>query len=75
MNTRSLMRIFAALALCATLGGCASLSKDECLNADWQDIGVRDGANGQPEEYLIQHSTACAKVGVTPDRTRWLAGR
>ena len=75
MNTRSLMRIFAALALCATLGGCASLSKDECLNADWQNIGVRDGANGQPEEYLIQHSTACAKVGVTPDRTRWLAGR
>jgi hypothetical protein len=75
MNTRSLVRIFTALALCATFSGCASLSKDECLSADWQDIGVRDGANGQPEEYLIQHSTACAKVGVTPDRERWLAGR
>jgi uncharacterized protein DUF2799 len=69
------MLIVAALALCATVSGCASLSKSECLNANWQDIGVRDGANGQPEEYLIQHSTACAKVGVAPDRERWLAGR
>jgi hypothetical protein len=75
MNIRSLARIFAALALCATLSGCASLSKSECLSANWQDIGIRDGANGQPEEYLIQHSTACAKVGVAPDRERWLAGR
>ena len=71
---RSLIRIFAALAV-LSMSGCASLSKSECLNADWQDIGIRDGANGQPEEYLIQHSTACAKVNVTPDRERWLAGR
>jgi hypothetical protein len=75
MNSRSLIRIFTALALCVTFSGCASLSKSECLNADWQDIGVRDGASGQPEEYLIQHSKACAKVNVTPDRERWFAGR
>jgi hypothetical protein len=75
MHTRSLIRILATLAVCSAFSGCASLSKNECLNADWQDIGVRDGANGQPEEYLIQHSTACAKVGVVPDRERWLAGR
>jgi hypothetical protein len=74
MESRSLVRILAALAMLA-LGGCASLSKSECLNADWQDIGIRDGASGQPEEYLIQHSTACAKVGITPDRERWLMGR
>jgi hypothetical protein len=69
------MRVFAALALLASLGGCASLSKSECLNANWEDIGTRDGANGQPEENLIRHSTACAKVGVTPDREAWLRGR
>jgi hypothetical protein len=27
------------------------------------------------EEYLIRHSTACAKVGITPDRASWLKGR
>jgi hypothetical protein len=74
MNNRSLIGLFAVAAL-LTLGGCASLSKSECLNANWEDIGVRDGANGQPEEYLIQHSTACAKVQVVPDRGAWLHGR
>ena len=72
---RALLRILAAVAVSAALGGCASLSKDECLAANWEDIGVRDGANGRPEEYLIQHSTACARVNVVPDRGAWLHGR
>jgi uncharacterized protein DUF2799 len=72
---RSLLRLLAAAAMLVALTGCASLSKSECLNANWEDIGVRDGANGQPEEYLIQHSTACAKVNVAPDRGAWLHGR
>ena len=75
MNTRSLLKFIGALAVFASLQGCASLSKNECLNANWEDIGIRDGANGQPEEYLIQHSKACAKVNVVPDRGAWLHGR
>src|SRR5262245_19017165 len=75
MNNRSLIRLLASAAVLVALTGCASLSKDECLSANWEDIGVRDGANGQPEEYLIQHSTACAKVNVAPDRGAWLHGR
>jgi hypothetical protein len=75
MGNRSLIRVLAGLALLSTLGGCASLSKNECMSANWEDIGVRDGANGRPEEYLIQHSTACAKVNVVPDRGAWLHGR
>jgi len=75
MNSRSFIRVLAALAALASLGGCASLSKSECINANWEDIGIRDGANGRPEEYLIQHSTACAKVNVAPDRGAYLHGR
>jgi hypothetical protein len=75
MNYRSLLQVFTGVALLCTLGGCASLSKNECLAANWEDIGIRDGANGRPEEYLIQHSTACAKVNVAPDRGAWLHGR
>jgi hypothetical protein len=75
MNNRSVFRILAALAVLASLGGCASLSKSECLAANWEDVGIRDGANGRPEEYLIQHSKACAKVNVVPDRGAWLHGR
>ena len=72
---RSLIKLLAALALVGSLSGCASLSKSECLSADWEDIGVRDGANGQPEEYLIQHAKACSKVNVVPDRGAWQHGR
>jgi hypothetical protein len=75
MNARSFLTLIllAAAALAST--GCASLSKNECLSANWVDIGVRDGANGRAEEYLIQHSKACSKVNVTPDRDAWLDGR
>ena len=71
---RSLVIAPMLLAL-ATLGGCASISKSECLSANWEDVGVRDGANGRGEEYLIQHTKACAEVNVTPDRESWLKGR
>jgi hypothetical protein len=75
MNTRSLPRLLAGLALLAALTGCASLSKNECLSGNWEEIGVRDGANGKPEEYLIEHTAACAKVNVVPDRGAWNHGR
>ena len=75
MNNRSLVKLLAAVALLASLGGCASLSKSECLSANREDVGIRDGASGRPEEYLIQHSKACAKVNVVPDRGAWLHGR
>lgn len=75
MNNRSLLRVFAALTLLSSLAGCATLSEDECRAANWEDIGIRDGANGRNEEYLIEHSTACAKVNVVPDRGAWLHGR
>jgi hypothetical protein len=71
----SFAKLLAAAALLGPLAGCASLSKKECLAANWEDVGIRDGAHGRPQEYLIQHSTACSKVGVTPDRERWLRGR
>jgi hypothetical protein len=72
---RSLIRLLAALALVGSLTGCASLSKSECLSADWEDVGIRDGAYGRPEEYLIQHAKACSKVNVVPDRGAWQHGR
>ncbi len=70
------LRTIALLTLASfALGGCATLSKDECRSADWYDIGVRDGANGRGEEYVARHAEACAKLDIAPDRERWQAGR
>ncbi len=57
------------------LGGCATMSGDECVTSDWQMIGFEDGSRGYGAERLGEHRKACAKHGVTPDLQAYRAGR
>lgn len=66
--------LLAALAL-PLLAGCATLSEQECLTADWRAIGFEDGAAGRSADHIANHRRACAEVGVAPDLQAWLAGR
>jgi len=61
-------------ALASAILGCASMSKNECLNANWHMIGLEDGARGASSQMLSNHRKACAKVNVTPDLDQYLAG-
>ena len=63
-----------ALAI-AALGGCATMSGDECLTSDWEAIGYEDGARGYTMDYLGERRKACAKHGVTPDFAAYKSGR
>lgn len=65
----------ASSVLALLLFGCASLDRDECVNADWYAIGLEDGARGRAVERLGDHRRACAKHSVTPNSERYLAGR
>lgn len=56
------------------LSGCASLSKEECKNADWFLIGFGDGSIGRPVNTVDDHRKACAKINVTPDLTSYERG-
>jgi hypothetical protein len=69
-----MLRALAAL-LTLVLTGCASLDRNECVNANWYAIGLEDGARGQPLERLGVHRRACAQYNVAPDAERYLAGR
>jgi hypothetical protein len=70
------MRIRACLAAVALLaGGCASMDKAQCVNANWYAIGMEDGAQGRPLARLGEHRRACAEHGVQPDAERYAAGR
>lgn len=60
--------------LVLTLVGCASLSKQECLAADWKLIGFEDGSQGKPESTIGAHRKSCAKVNVTPDLAQYQLG-
>ncbi|BFM09738.1 DUF2799 domain-containing protein [Halioxenophilus aromaticivorans] len=60
--------------LLVLITGCSSLSKQECLNADWYQIGLEDGSNGKARNNLARHRKACAKVNITPDLTAYERG-
>lgn len=49
------------------MSGCASMSKSECASANWESRGALDGQNGSPLSLLSDHTSACAKIGVTPN--------
>lgn len=57
------------------LSGCATLDKDECINADWRSIGYEDGARGYAASHIGNHRKACAKHGIAPDFERYEQGR
>jgi hypothetical protein len=57
------------------LAGCASLSKEECLASNWQQIGYKDGLEGQTVNRLDDHIKACAEYGITPVADQYYAGR
>jgi hypothetical protein len=50
-----------------SLTGCATMNKSECLNADWQMIGMEDGAQGHPVSQIGKHRKACAEHNIRPD--------
>jgi len=56
------------------LGGCATLNKDECLNANWEAIGFKDGHDGYPQSRIDEHRKACAEYRIKPDLTVYLQG-
>ncbi len=56
------------------LCSCSTMNKSECLNADWQMIGLEDGASGKALSYLGQRRKACADYDVTPDLEKYQAG-
>ncbi len=64
----------AAAMLAAT--GCASMSKEECVTADWRAVGYEDGAAGLPVSAVSSRRQACArKAGVTVDMAAYMQGR
>lgn len=67
--------IGATLVLAATLSGCASLSEEDCLTADWAVMGEADGQQGRPVSEINRYRRQCAQYGVVPDTQAYLEAR
>ncbi|MGL6159634.1 DUF2799 domain-containing protein [Microbulbifer sp.] len=72
---KSISRIIPLAVLVLLAGGCATMSEEECLIADWHAIGYEDGAAGLQVTQLGKRREACADHGVRPDTTAYRAGR
>lgn len=70
---RRLLPLFLAPAL--LIGGCATMSPQECKVADWRDLGLRDGLAGEPLSQLDERVKDCAEAGVTADAAAYRQGR
>lgn len=54
---------------------CASMSQEECLNANWTVVGEIDGQQGRGLDVLDDYRRDCAEYGVVPDVQAYVAGR
>lgn len=63
------------LACLFLLSGCATLNERECRSADWYQLGIKDGQQGELLSLLDEHSESCTRHGIRPDKSRYLAGR
>lgn len=69
-------KILTVSVLALTAAGCAGMSKEECLYADWRAIGYEDGAAGRPVSAVSSRRARCAnKAGITVDMVSYQAGR
>jgi hypothetical protein len=69
----SLQRMALVFAL-AALAGCASMSKEECMTANWNDVGMRDGQDGEPRSRFASHAEACREAGIVADQRQYMSG-
>lgn len=68
-------RLIFYIAALFLLESCASMSKSQCVTADWRTVGFEDGAQGLPAGQIAEYRRDCAKYGITPNLNVYLAGR
>ena len=61
------IRLNATILMAYALSGCATMSPEECLQANWEEVGYNDAIEGYPVSRSSEHREACASTGVTVD--------
>ena len=56
------------------IAGCAGMSEQACVSADWRTIGFEDGTLGRSEASIGRYRQQCGEHGVTPDLNAYRAG-
>lgn len=56
------------------LGGCAAVTKEQCVAGDWSELGEAHASVGKPTSHLDDVVKSCGKHGITPDTRAYLSG-
>ena len=69
MRVKNKIATLLMLVVLSQLSACAVMSKKECLNANWQEIGYRVATDGNPDmpTEFNSREKACAKHGAIAD--------
>ncbi len=70
-----IIRLAFCILILLVVSSCATMNKSECLQADWQVIGLEDGAQGRALSYIGTRRKACAEHGVAPNLEQYKIGR
>ncbi len=68
------IKYVALLLLTLFISSCATMSKDECKQADWYLKGVDDATQGFALDRVVEHGKACARVNIVPDMKDYREG-
>jgi hypothetical protein len=74
LNKQTLGITILSLLLVMGLSGCASMSRDECLAANWYEIGKKDASRGFRLARLSEHRESCAEHGIAPSVAEYRDG-
>jgi hypothetical protein len=75
MMKKQAITIFSLLILVYLLGCASTLTRNECLEADWYEIGLIDGREGEPRSKFQEHAEHCLKHDVHVGREAYYRGR
>lgn len=56
------------------LSGCSGMSKKDCINADWYNMGLQDGSAGFPVTQINNYVAMCSDHDVPVNRTDYQRG-
>jgi len=56
------------------LGGCAAVTKEQCVAGDWSELGKAHASVGKPTSHLDDVVKSCGRHGITPDTNAYLSG-
>ena len=71
----TLLRVSGMLLLPFLLSSCAVMTADECRQANWYEVGQRDGRAGETLAKFTERREACAEARVVVDANAYAQGR